>query len=455
MKALREKAAGLVFPYPRNIKQMPKKILIVDDEINLLELVKVNLEAAGFSVITAQDGEEGLKKTYDENPDLIILDIYLPGIDGCELCRRIKNDPRTKDMPVIFLTAATQKEDIKKAIDAGCDLFLSKPFDPLKLVEMAEKILIPESINANSKYKILVIDDDISIVELLEVNLKSAGYKVEIAFDGEMAMELIERGKFDLIILDIMIPKIDGYEICRRLRKKDTTMMTPVIVLSAKNKPVDKIAGLKLGADEYVTKPFDVEELITRVDSILKRTGHILSANPLTELPGNISIMQDVHQRLKNKEKFAFIYLDIDNFKAYNDKYGFEKGDEVIKFTAGIMKQGIGGDDFVGHIGGDDFILICNAEKSEIICQEIVDLFDKKIPQFYDIKDRERGFIIEKDRRGKIQEFPLMTLSIGITTNESEEMNHYGKIVEAATEMKKYAKLKEKRKSSFVKDKRK
>ncbi|HAX61300.1 MAG TPA: hypothetical protein DCX95_01895 [Elusimicrobia bacterium] len=434
---------------------MSKKILIIDDEINLLELLRVNLETAGFNVITAADGEDGLKMIFDENPDLVILDIYLPGIDGCDLCHKIKNDPRTKHIPVIFLTAATQKEDIRKAIDAGGDLFLPKPFDPLKLVEIAEKILIPENLNPNNKYRILVIDDEISTAELLEVNLKSAGYKVEAAFDGEKALELIERGKFDLIILDIMIPKIDGYEICRRLRKKDTTMLTPIIVLSAKNKPVDKIAGLKLGADEYVTKPFDVEELITRIDSILKRTGHILSANPLTELPGNISIMQDVNRRLKNKETFAFVYLDIDNFKAYNDKYGFEKGDDVIKSTAGIIKQCVSGDDFIGHIGGDDFILICAAGKVEIICRDIVDLFDKKIPQFYDIKDRERGFIVEKDRRGQSQQFPLMTLSIGITTNESEDMDHYGKIVEAATEMKKYAKLKEKKKSFFVKDKRK
>jgi len=433
---------------------MPKKILIIDDEINLVELAKVNLEARGFNVVTAMDGEEGLNKVYTEIPDLIILDGWLPGIDGWQICREIKNDPRTKNIPVIFLTAATQKDDIKKANEAGCGLFLAKPLDPLKLVEISEKI-INGKINGGI-YRILVVDDDSVMVELLKVNLENSGYKVITAGDGEKAMELIGKEKFDLIILDIMLPKIDGHEICQRLRKKEDTILIPVIVVSAKTKPVDKITGLRLGADEYITKPFDLEELMARVNSIVKRTKQILSANPLTELPGNISIMQEVNRRLKNREKFAFVYLDIDNFKAYNDKYGFEKGDDIIKFTAGTIKKCTDISDFIGHIGGDDFILICKTDKAENICQKIIKLFEQGIAQFYNDEDRKRGHIITKDRRGQSQEFPVITISIGIVTNESEGMNHYGKIVEVATEVKKYAKLINKGlKSSFIRDRRK
>lgn len=433
---------------------MPKKILIIDDEINLVELAKVNLEARGFNVVTAMDGEEGIKKVYTEMPDLIILDGWLPGIDGWQICREIKNDSRTKNIPVIFLTAATQKDDIKKANESGCGLFLAKPVDPLKLVEICEKI-INGKIN-HGKHKILAVDDDSTMTELLKVNLENAGYKVITASDGEKAMELIGKEKFDLILLDIMLPKVDGHEICQRLRKKDTTFLIPVIVISAKDKPVDKITGLRLGADEYITKPFDLEELLTRIDSILKRTKQFLSANPLTELPGNISIMHEVNRQLKNREKFAIAYLDIDNFKAYNDKYGFKKGDDIIKFTASAIKKCTDYNDFVGHIGGDDFILICKTDKAENICQKIVELFDESIPQFYNDEDRKRGHIITKNRRGQSQEFPVMTISIGITTNESENMNHYGKIVEVATEVKKYAKLINKgQKSSFIRDRRK
>lgn len=433
---------------------MPKKILIIDDEINLVELARVNLEARGFNVVTALDGEEGLKKVYTEIPDLIILDGWLPGIDGWQICREIKNDSRTKNIPLIFLTAATQKDDIKKANEVGCGLFLAKPLDPLKLVEICEKI-INGKIN-NGEHKILAVDDDSVITELLKVNLENSGYKVVTASDGEKALELIGKEKFDLIILDIMLPKIDGHEICQRLRKKETTLLIPVIVISAKDKPVDKIMGLRLGADEYITKPFDLEELMARVDSIMKRTKQILSANPLTELPGNISIMQEVNRRLKNSEKFALAYLDIDNFKAYNDKYGFEKGDDVIKSTVTTIKKCTDRNDFVGHIGGDDFILICKTDQAGNICQKIVELFDESIPRFYNDEDRKRGHIITKDRRGQSQEFPVMTISIGIVTNESEGMNHYGKIVEVATEVKKYVKLINKgQKSSFIRDRRK
>lgn len=433
---------------------MPKKILIIDDEINLVELAKVNLEARGFNVITAVDGEEGLEKVYTEIPDLIILDGWLPGIDGWQICREIKNDPRTKNIPVIFLTAATQKDDIKKANESGCGLFLAKPLDPLKLVEISEKI-INGKINSGI-CRILVVDDDPVMVELLKVNLENSGYKVITAGDGEKALELIGKEKFDLIILDIMLPKIDGHEICQRLRKKEDTILIPVIVISAKAKPVDKITGLRLGADEYITKPFDLEELVARVNSIVKRTKQILSANPLTELPGNISIMQEVNRRLKNREKFAFVYLDIDNFKAYNDKYGFEKGDDIIKFTAGTIKKCTDSSDFIGHIGGDDFILICKTDKAENICQKIIKLFEESIAQFYNDEDRKRGHIITKDRRGQSQEFPVMTISIGIVTNERQDLKHYGKIVEVATEVKKYAKLINKgQKSSFIRDRRK
>jgi diguanylate cyclase (GGDEF)-like protein len=303
--------------------------------------------------------------------------------------------------------------------------------------------------------KILVVDDDEIIAELLKINLIESGYRVNWASDGEKALDLIENEKFDLIILDIMLPGINGYELCSKLRKKEATILTPILMLSVKDKPPDKIIALKLGADDYITKPFDIDELIARVESLLHRTGKILAANPLTCLPGNVSIFHEVNKRLQNHEEFSFVYIDIDNFKSFNDKYGFEKGDEVIIFTADVVKSCVGEESFLGHVGGDDFVLISGTDYIEPICNEIIEAFDNKVTQYYNPEDRENRFIVSEDRTGNVQMFPIMTLSMGVVTDGRKEYGHYGKIIEQATEMKKYAKSrKHKNKSNFAIDKR-
>ncbi len=159
--------------------------------------------------------------------------------------------------------------------------------------------------------KLLIVDDDPNIFELLRVNFESIGYQILHAADGAEAIAVTNKTPPDLIILDIMIPRIDGYEVCRRLRENDSTSFIPIIVLSAKDQPADKILGLKLGADDYLTKPFNIDELIARVETRLSRTEHYLAANPLTGLPGNVSIMHEVNRRLHASLSFAFLYCDI------------------------------------------------------------------------------------------------------------------------------------------------
>jgi DNA-binding response OmpR family regulator len=291
-----------------------------------------------------------------------------------------------------------------------------------------------------SREKILVADDDPNIAELLQVNLKNRGYRVSYAPDGLQAVETAEKETPDLIILDIMMPKLDGFSVCRRLRENEATRLIPVLVLSARDKPVDKITGLKLGADDYMTKPFDVEELMARVEAMLRRTEQCLAASPLTGLPGNVSIMVEVNRRLKRREDFAFIYLDLDNFKAYNDKYGFMRGDEVLKFTSDLLRKTVPKEDFIGHVGGDDFVLISGADGAEPLCGEIIRRFDGGVRVFYDAADAAQGSIESRDRRGNPQSFPLMTVSMGIVMNSGRDSREYGKIVEIATELKKAAK---------------
>jgi len=303
--------------------------------------------------------------------------------------------------------------------------------------------------------KILVVDDDQKIVELLRINLEGIGYQVSFAYDGEKALIKVVQDLPDLIILDLMLPGMDGYEICNKIRMWKATHLTPIIIISAKDKSTDKIECLKLGANDYITKPFDINELMAKIDSILRNMEEVVSINPLTKLPGNVSIMNEANKRIANSLKFAFVYLDINNFKSYNDKYGYNKGDEIIKFTSNIINQHIKENDFVGHIGGDDYILICDIEYVDSILKRITDSFDVNIPKYYDEEDRQKGHIVGKDRQGKIQTFPIMALSIGIVTNERQDLNNYAKIVEVATEMKNFAKKTESgKKSFFAKDKR-
>ena len=303
---------------------------------------------------------------------------------------------------------------------------------------------------------VLVVEDSVSLVEMLKDNLENAGYCVKYAMTGLKAMELLEADRPDIILLDIMLPDMNGYEICHKLKESGTDIITPVLVLSAKDRPMDKILGLKLGADDYMTKPFEIEELLLRMENLLRRTKHALSANPLTHLPGNESIMHEVYTRIKSGGQFAFVYIDIDNFKAFNDRYGFKKGDDVIKFAAKVIRNNIKEKDFVGHVGGDDFIVICVPDDAELKCVTVIREFEAGVGEFYDEKARSLGHIYTTDRRGDQQKFGLMTLSVGMVTNDSPEMNHYGRIIEVAAEMKKFAKMKRPgEKSTLRRDQRK
>jgi diguanylate cyclase (GGDEF)-like protein len=294
------------------------------------------------------------------------------------------------------------------------------------------------------KSKILVVDDELSIVDFLGGQLANRGYDVLKAFDGEEGIDLARKELPDLVLLDVRMPKMDGFEICRKLREDRMTYLIPVIMITGKKEQEDKITGIKSGADDYVTKPFDLPELLARIEGVLWRTKVGKGSNPLTGLPGAPSIEYEISKRINNKSKYAVCYLDLDNFKAYNDKYGYDQGDKVIVFTAKVLIQAItkegNVDDFLGHIGGDDFIIVTIPERVERICRVVIDNFDLNIPVFYAEEDIKKGYIETIDRRGNLHRFPFMTLSIGVSTNERRTFNSPLEVSAIATEMKQYAK---------------
>ncbi|MDW7673660.1 MAG: response regulator [Bacillota bacterium] len=307
-------------------------------------------------------------------------------------------------------------------------------------------------------HKVLVIDDDNLLSNMIAQHLQSEGYQVAIAKDSAEAMTQIYNSTPDIILLDVVLPKISGFELCRLLRNDTRASHLPIIMLTSKGDVEDKVKGLESGADDYLTKPFQFPELTARIKSLLRRAKQEKTLNPLTGLPGNLLIDEKIkHFVYTAKTPFDVLYLDLDNFKAYNDVYGFLKGDEVLKLLAHIITQSVrkygSNNDFIGHIGGDDFIVINTSHNVDLICQEIISSFDASILLLYTKEDRKRKGIISVDRTGQPQKYPIMSISIAVVSNRHRHIESHWEVSHIAAELKKLAKNRPG--SNFVKDKRK
>jgi diguanylate cyclase (GGDEF)-like protein len=291
--------------------------------------------------------------------------------------------------------------------------------------------------------KILVVDDDPDIARFVELNLRTHGYQTHVAADGMEALEKSFEIRPDLVLLDVTMPKMDGFEVAQRLRADQRTSNVSIIMLTARALSVDKVLGLTAGADDYVIKPCDPIELVARVKGTLRRAREMKALSPLTGLPGNVRIQDELHSLIRDGKPFALLYADLDNFKAYNDHYGFLRGDEALRFTARSLQESamdVAEEAFVGHVGGDDYVVICPPGDAERICQTIIERFDQAVPGLYDAEDRERGHIEIENRRKEIEKFPLMSISIGVATTERRDYTHHGEAVSVAGELKEFTK---------------
>lgn len=289
---------------------------------------------------------------------------------------------------------------------------------------------------------ILVADDDPDILRFVELNLHLEGFDVITATNGEAALARAKESRPSLVILDVMMPKLDGYEVCQRLRQDSQTAHICVIMLTAKSMSADKILGLTSGADDYIAKPFDPMELVARVKTALRRMREMTAISPLTGLPGNIQIEAEMKRRVSSGEACAVLWLDLDNFKAFNDRYGWVRGDTAITYLATVLRETANDAEstWLGHIGGDDFVIVTDADKAEGLCESIVERFDRDVRELFDAEDAARGSVRVTDRLGREIEYPLVSVSIGAATNEHREVSDFRELVEIATEMKSFAK---------------
>ncbi len=292
--------------------------------------------------------------------------------------------------------------------------------------------------------RILVADDDPDVALFVEINLADSGYDVVLARDGQEALEKVSQVRPDLVVLDVMMPKLDGFEVAQRIRSDPRTSNIGIVMLTGKATSADKVLGLTAGADDYIIKPFDPIELLARVKGFLHRSREMRAVSPLTGLPGNVRIQEELARLVQERRPFALLYADLDNFKAYNDRYGFLRGDTAIQAAARVIQDAaldtVGEQAFVGHVGGDDFVVVCPTSLAEAACEAVVRRFDREVPGLYDPQDRDRGYIRVADRRGDVQRYRLLSVSIGVATTDQRTFVHPSEAVSVATEMKEYAK---------------
>lgn len=301
--------------------------------------------------------------------------------------------------------------------------------------------------------KILIADDDDEIRELIKFFLEQEGYQVIEAGNGEEVINIVYADVPDLILLDVMMPKLTGFEVCEKLRSNAKTCMVPIIMLTSLAQAKDKITGIKLGADEYLTKPFENFELIARIEALLRRCKENRVASLLTGLAGNIAVESEIKSRLEEKNPFCFILVDINGFKVYNDKYSFEQGDDILRVFGSIIKSAhveLGDKDgMVAYMGEDDFVIITLPERADLMVLRVIENFENVVHKFYDADVLKRGYIWTKNENGEEIQHPLLTISMGVLSAEQGVYKHYAQVLDKTKGLLKEAK--KTNKNQFVK----
>jgi diguanylate cyclase (GGDEF)-like protein len=268
--------------------------------------------------------------------------------------------------------------------------------------------------------------------------------------------EMVLRSLPSLVVIDADGSSSIGLELCARLKADSYSAIVPLAAVATRHTTDGVKAWFAAGADEVITPLFEPAEQASRLDSLIHRAERDVAVNPSTRLPGTTEIERAIRRRMENGELFAVCYADLDHFKEYNDRYSYYDGDRVIYILSRILhdvvKGMVGSGGFVGHIGGDDFIVVIPFDSIKAVCAEVLDVFDTLIPYQYNEQDRRAGYYFGKDRRGQLHRVPLMTLSIGIVTNQHRRFMHPAQVSELATEMKSYAKTQSG--SVFVVDRR-
>ncbi|MGD2269970.1 MAG: response regulator [Desulfobacterales bacterium] len=376
------------------------KILIVDDDPLNVKLMAAKLPKDRYETLKAYNGQQALEKVKRAAPDIILLDIMMPGMDGYEVTRKLKNDPDTRDIPVILVTALDGTDDKIKGLEAGADEFLNKPVNTVELSARVRSFLrikkyqdqlktrrdskqlfsTPEEQeryleSTFEKPSVLLVEDDDKDVRLIQGYLNGEGYNLSLVRDGEETLSRVRGDRVDLLLLDILLPGIDGFEVCRRLKDDEPTRDIQIVVITCLQDLESKIKGLELGVDDFLVKPINKYELQTRLKALLKKKKYLdrLHVNYETAIYYAITdrrtglhnhgyfehmLETEIKRSLRQKHPVSLLMMDIDDFKQYNDTLGHLAGDEILGELGKLIKRNIREVDLGARYGGEEFAII-------------------------------------------------------------------------------------------------
>jgi len=392
-----------------------RKILIVDDDPTSLKILESMLPSEKYEIIIATNGKEALQAAFDQFPDLVLLDIMMPDMDGFDVTRTIKRDPRTKDTPVILVTALDDPENKITGLEAGAEELLNKPIHSTELLARVNSMLrlkqyrdqlsirtmtgvsysnIPKLQEDVYKPKeeiplILLVEDNELDARVVENAMKDQPYRLEVVTRGEDVFNRLRHDNVDLILLDIILPDLDGFEICRRLKENHRDIQ--VVIVTCLDDLDSKIKGVEFGADDYLVKPIVGRELKARIRVLLEKKGHLDSLRShyeaaldsaildwLTGLYNHGYFQQFLDYELKRALHQGFpvglIMIDVDDFKIYNDTLGHSAGDAILRELGQVVRNIIREVDLAARYGGEEFAVVLpytNGENAKIVAKRI------------------------------------------------------------------------------------
>lgn len=376
------------------------RILVVDDDPLNVKLLGSQLAAKGYQILKAYSGETALKLVNEESPDLILLDVMMPGMDGYEVTARLKINPETKDIPIIMVTALNGEDDKQKGLGAGADEFLNKPINGTELEarvlsllrlrkyqqqlmtrQASERLVIGE--RSRNEFTgeekdpptVLIVEDDQAGMMLMQNYLSVLPCRVRLARDGEEALDIVDKEKIDVMLLDIILPNMDGFKVCRQLKEKEETVSIQIVMVTSLQDMNSKIKGIEVGADDYLIKPVNRDELRARVKSLIRKKDYLdqlrckvdtaLQAAITDDLTGIYNYAYFKHfldlelkRSRRHKHPLGLLMIDVDDFKIFNDTHGHLAGDLCLREIGQLLVKNIREIDLAARYGGEEFAVV-------------------------------------------------------------------------------------------------
>jgi two-component system cell cycle response regulator len=374
---------------------MTARVLIVDDLLPNIKLLEARLSAEYFDVVSATNGPQALELCRDGRCDIVLLDVMMPGMDGFEVCTRLKADPRTMHLPVVMVTALDQPADRVRGLECGADDFLTKPVDEMALIARVRsltrlKIMLDElrarantsanlglasrEPNDGERGRILLVEDRASSSERIVAALRDF-HDVEIESHPQEALFRAAENNYELVVVSLNLTDFDALRLCSQLRSLERTRSIPILLLADLEDRQRVLRGLDLGVNDYIVRPIDRNELLARVRTQLRRKRYADSLRDNVQAAMELAVVDaltglnnrrylethlasSLDQAAHKGRPLSLMILDIDHFKSVNDTYGHDAGDEVLKVFSQRIKRVLRGADLVCRLGGEEFVVV-------------------------------------------------------------------------------------------------